>query len=513
MQDEISLAPIHSTPGYYPRCQAPWQTIMITASGHVFPCAYRNSYENHSELSHCGNINENTLEEIWNGEEFQRLRENMGKGDLKKAGCSNCLALKQNLPLSLDYNPDVYKETPLKTAYAKNLSIKQQEILNKTTILKSSPTVIYYTPSHHCNLRCLHCYQNPDRKLSIKRKDVNDEILALMPTATKIVAGGGEPLILPLWRKMLASYKQEINPYLKFATATNATIVPDKILNHLKKFPSLELVVSIDATEKYLFEKIRLKATYEVVVENLLKLKELIKSKPHSNIVINFSAMKDNILSLPSLIKFCVQHEIGYNIQPVVDYPVTQSLRAFFDVKNEMKAWKEALQQSHELLDQQFKQLNFVDEQTLQLYHNHLYALDSLIPYELLSQHYYFLTVAINARLKMILRRRNLMSHDISNFQKCYFVSFFKINEGHKLHHESQFYGKIENGMITANLPKGRYIMGFFKKDEAMFSPQPLNLNHKLLTPIRLLTHYFPSINNIINILLFRIGGFYVKVS
>jgi hypothetical protein len=66
----------------------------------------------------CGDINKAPLTEIWNSDEFQRLRANMAKGDLEAAGCANCLALKQGQELGLQVDPDADKKNPPTSAYA-----------------------------------------------------------------------------------------------------------------------------------------------------------------------------------------------------------------------------------------------------------------------------------------------------------------------------------------------------------------------------------------------------------
>ena len=52
----------------YEKCQMPWVSVDITASGDVAPC------HTFYDLI-LGNLHENSLEEIWFGEKYQKLRE------------------------------------------------------------------------------------------------------------------------------------------------------------------------------------------------------------------------------------------------------------------------------------------------------------------------------------------------------------------------------------------------------------------------------------------------------
>src|SRR5256885_262161 len=136
-----------------PRCHVPWQQMVIDSTGTVAPCCYWGAYGNANPP--VGNINENTLEEIWNGEGYQRLRKNMAKGDLEAAGCSACFAIKQGHALGLQQAPDAAAESPPQTEHAKHLAVLRDEIARGAACLASRPTVVSLTPSHFCNFRCV----------------------------------------------------------------------------------------------------------------------------------------------------------------------------------------------------------------------------------------------------------------------------------------------------------------------------------------------------------------------
>jgi radical SAM protein with 4Fe4S-binding SPASM domain len=60
-------------------CEYPWLSLSVMADGNVVPCTQISN----SELV-MGNINENTLEEIWNGENYTKLRQMHVDGSFPK---------------------------------------------------------------------------------------------------------------------------------------------------------------------------------------------------------------------------------------------------------------------------------------------------------------------------------------------------------------------------------------------------------------------------------------------
>ncbi len=78
--DEVKLSENNSTP-----CFLPWYGICINAYGDVTPCAVLAE----EKEAFCGNVNEETLDEIWYGPRFNKIRKNMTKQKMLSA-CSRC---------------------------------------------------------------------------------------------------------------------------------------------------------------------------------------------------------------------------------------------------------------------------------------------------------------------------------------------------------------------------------------------------------------------------------------
>lgn len=75
------------------QCLQPWMTLGIRADGNIFTCCRAPAI--------FGNITESSLEEIWNGQEYQRLREALSRG-IPPNFCNVCLEENQANNYNLD---------------------------------------------------------------------------------------------------------------------------------------------------------------------------------------------------------------------------------------------------------------------------------------------------------------------------------------------------------------------------------------------------------------------------
>jgi radical SAM protein with 4Fe4S-binding SPASM domain len=67
-------------------CKIPLQLIVITKDGNVLPC-----FEDYFQKNIMGNINNNSLKEIWNNQKFVEFRKNLAIGlRYKYHACKDC---------------------------------------------------------------------------------------------------------------------------------------------------------------------------------------------------------------------------------------------------------------------------------------------------------------------------------------------------------------------------------------------------------------------------------------
>lgn len=162
---------------HIPRCHIPWQQMVIDATGAVSPCSFWSGFGNDNGL--IGNVNNDSISTIWNNEKYRKLRERMAAGDLEGAGCSKCFAIKNKLDLAFEYDPEAITDTG--SPYSRNIVTLQEEIREKKDVLSVPPTIVSFTPTHACNFRCTHCYQEDTRSDKIERLAIYEEIKNLTP--------------------------------------------------------------------------------------------------------------------------------------------------------------------------------------------------------------------------------------------------------------------------------------------------------------------------------------------
>ncbi len=336
----------------------PWQQMVIDSTGAVAPCCYWGAYENNNPP--IGNLKTQTVDEIWNGEGYQALRKGMASGDLKAAGCAKCHALRQGNALGFEQDPD--SEGDFTTPYAKNLRVLRQEIAEGAAVLEAKPTIVSYTPSHRCNIRCTHCYQESTRTVEVDRAEADEEIRRLAPYLVRLVAGGGEPFLLTTWKKFLSEFDLSENPYLTFSKSTNATIVSDAVVNQLEQFKNLTLNISMDGVGKT-YERVRVGAKFDQVAANVRRLQGLVKRAPSGlgYLGVSMCVMKSNIRGLADFIGYANEERLPFGISPVTSMPPSENLRCFNgDPREEMAGWKEAIDEALAELELYFPTLGYL---------------------------------------------------------------------------------------------------------------------------------------------------------
>jgi len=456
-----------------PRCSAPWQSMMVEGNGVVQPCAYRGNYGNASMHPPLGNVNQSTLEEIWNGSEMQTLRDLMAKGDLQAAGCGGCLAVAQGLPLNLAYDPRIDEDDAPNSDYRDNVFLKRKEMAERKTVIESKPLVLYVTPTHRCNLRCTHCYETPTRTDTIRRDGFQDEVENLMPYLSELVPGGGEPLLLSFWQNAFRNPVANQNPYLRLSFTTGAHYVTDTMFENIGRFSDAQVMVSFDAPNAKTFEAIRVNAKFEQVVENMAKFRDITVKKREGSTVMHISVMKQNIRLLPEMIRLAAAMEVPFNFQPVVAYPVDHSLRVFEHGSKEVEGWKEAMEKSRELiravlvpsLEASAKSRGRkLDPEMPKLFQNHITALSNLIPWSVAAQKHRLFSGKIpdyQQDYLKLLGRFGLKDHQ----QGQAMLIAFHPKSGDATS-EPHHYARVDSeGHFRATLPPGEYLACLMRRD------------------------------------------------
>lgn len=237
-------------------CLAPWLSIHTWPDGKTFPCCIWNSNDP------VGNVNDNTLKEIWNNDRMKSTRLSMLE-DQKVDACNRCYHLEETGDQS-------YRQRINEQHWDK---IKYVESTNKDGHLNIMNLHLWdIRISNFCNFRCRSCglglssgwysdtvalgMNKNESKALININDKASFMDMLEPhydCVDEIYFAGGEPLIMPehyqILDRLLELGRTDVN--IRYSTNFSKLVFKKKhIFEYWKHFPNLELYISIDGVGK-----------------------------------------------------------------------------------------------------------------------------------------------------------------------------------------------------------------------------------------------------------------------
>jgi len=247
-----------------------------------------------------GNVNKESILEIWNGQKYREARRKMFEIGGEKMCSPNCLLLngmKNYQSFSwfnnIEHDTDIYR----------NAIKNEQEIIQGKEVLDSIPRWMKFTISYKCNFRCYHCDQKSGRILSetmLSDKFI-EEMKQYLSYYQNLFIFGGEPTLFPQFKEILKLSK--VNPYLKFGIVTNASNI-EKCYEDIKSVHWSYLGVSLDAASEGTYKKLRHPKLWKKVISNIKSLSELGKI---NNFRLNLSMTLNsvNCHELYDFVKLC----------------------------------------------------------------------------------------------------------------------------------------------------------------------------------------------------------------
>ena len=151
---------------------------------------------------------------------------------------------------------------------AKNIFLNELEILQKKVILKSKPRNIQVLLTNKCNLKCIIC------DVFSKEYTVSEKLICFikenMPYLERIIWQGGEVFLYKEFDELmeLAGKNNVFQDII-----TNGLLLNEERIEKLSKY-SVNLNISIDATDKKMYEQIRAGGNFDILVRNLELLKK-----------------------------------------------------------------------------------------------------------------------------------------------------------------------------------------------------------------------------------------------
>ena len=252
-------------------CDHPWTHFEVNnPNGDVTMCCDNNTV--------LGNINRNSIPEIWNGPGYQDMRRRM-RDEGAHAFCPHACPILNGgkIHQQIDWQDEMAPESPARRNAEENI----KEYRSGALALASLPRFMRFTYSYLCNLDCYHCYQREDAVQELKLPETfMREIEDMAPIFQVVYAFGGEPFLFKPVLRFIETIKTD--PQCRYFFATNATILTEPIMATLRRRNIGLMSASLDAADSETFQELRVRGRtgdWNEVMANLKKLRDLKREK------------------------------------------------------------------------------------------------------------------------------------------------------------------------------------------------------------------------------------------
>lgn len=261
-------------------CSFPFTHLFLQANGDITPCCYLAQ----DPFYVVGQIQKQSLEEIWNSEKMQALRRELLSGNpvicKKQIQASNCNLIRKDLKKEVE--PKEIMPFPM---------IRLDMMLNG-----------------QCNLECVMCkvWTAPNGEYT-KHGFWEQGRDRIFPHLLEVDIKGGEPFIQKEFYRLIDEVSS-VNSKCLWQVTTNAHYrLTDKIKAAVNKIRIAELSISIDSVNPENFARIRKRGDLSIVLRTL---DDWIahKNSPGSRIdtiICNFVVQKDNWHEVPGFYELC----------------------------------------------------------------------------------------------------------------------------------------------------------------------------------------------------------------
>lgn len=282
-------------------CILPWIHIYANADGNVLPCCiadYR---------SPLGNLNNESVIEVWNGERYKELRKNMLEGNRSKE-CSACYEVEDRGISSFRQNANIDYKKYLDIATETNPDGSLNDLSLRYFDIRWS---------NICNFRCRSCsgtYSSSLAKEENRQKtfifaggNSNDNLysqfLPYFKDVEQFYFAGGEPLLMDkhydILNHLISIGKTDVN----LSYNTNISTIQFKgtpITELWNKFSSVKVSASLDSWGPRA-EYIRHGTDWKTIERNIKVIQD---QSPHVNLQTNTVVSVFNLYTLPEFISY-----------------------------------------------------------------------------------------------------------------------------------------------------------------------------------------------------------------
>jgi len=304
-------------------CIKPFNSTLIKTNGELRVCCEINSRlskfanydDNDGKIKY--NIKKDTIKQWWDSKYIKYVRKSILENK-KLDECAICWKKEEHGLASLRTKTNYQYKAIFKNKYERNL-----KLINKDTL--SYPEDIEIQITNLCNLKCQMCTGASSSRLLIENNalgyenlnqkdyDLNDRDYEKIRNLAKhdltlLNLRGGEPLmnkrVINLLLDLVSSNKAK---QISLHITTNGTMCNKEILDALKQFKHVRLMLSIEGTGRH-NEYIRYPSSWNIINDNINQFKKLTNIYVYINTVVQ----NLNVMYIDKLIEY--SHKNNFHI-------------------------------------------------------------------------------------------------------------------------------------------------------------------------------------------------------
>lgn len=237
-----------------------------------------------------GNINDSTMDEIFNSEKAQEIRKSILDGSFKYCDHGICPKIQSgDLPLKDTITDERYKD-----------------IIRNNKVVLDHPTFINFVFDPSCNLSCPSCRVKKilhtsgpeyEKMKNIERKITQElEKIDTSHSYRINVTGSGDPFGSKIFRDFLFNLDGSKKKNLKISLQTNGVMFTPAIWKRMSKIQDNidSVIVSIDAATEATYNKVRVGGNWGLLIENMKFLSSLRSQNKIKNLRVDYVVQKYN---------------------------------------------------------------------------------------------------------------------------------------------------------------------------------------------------------------------------
>ena len=247
-----------------------------------------------------GNLQHNTMDEIYNSQKAQDIRASILDGSFKYCDHRVCPHIQNNSLLNKD-----------QVQYSRH-----RDIIDNHKVVMNHPTHINCVYDGSCNLSCPSCRvkkinytsgEQYETRLMIHDK-LMDSLLEkdLVDGCAINITGSGDPFASKIFRDFLLEFDGAQYPNVKIDLQTNGVMFTEKMWRSMHKCHNNigEVLVSIDAGTKETYDIVRVGGNWDLLMKNIQMLSNLrLEGKIKVTLTLDFVVQKHNYKEMPLAIE------------------------------------------------------------------------------------------------------------------------------------------------------------------------------------------------------------------